>query len=566
MPLLYFIEIDDNYGQATPFNLLPVEFAKRDFALEIAAFLPSSSIDLSFGWTRPRNLLGFTPLLNFFSKKDVGNLLKHSGLEKSPKIFMVWKDFSIELITKFSSKKGPSVVFTSNEKIASYFHSNPCVYCVLYSEEESRDQIYRRCLNELLKMFTDMHATAFNKETVTTDFKDGYSLQKSFLFETRTNGNLLCKSNEIVLAQTRGKIPRIIEKKDYFPRDTEKCYSDNVQMAEEILAERFIDILLDGRGEELRLNLEKIPSLANSIENYLKNFQLLSTRMKKEKYLELKKIASSFLKDVPRSEINLFIPSVNPLCKEQLISEMEKDLETGLKDQLKYVVDRVLVGGRRVYVDVNALDIKIVKIADELCNTRLRENTFATNLVGLLASRKLSPVLKTVTAPSRFFEELHSLRQFVGSPIFRSEDNMPLCRMNIGERFNLLKTKLGKFIPQTYITTIQSIQPSYITIISDLPFEIAQINNGPTTICQEFPTTRIPITPMRSMLYQYNKISQRVFYGNHLKTLENILVLNTLHETDELYDEFRILIRHAIMLVWMLPEKPFIVKTNFLKL
>ena len=115
--LAYFIETEDNLHQATPFNLLPVRLARREFALDLAAVLPSSSIDLSFGWTRPRHLLGFTPLINFYSESDIDTLLKDTQIKNQHKFFLAWKNFSVELIEHSSTKTGPSLVLTTNNCI-----------------------------------------------------------------------------------------------------------------------------------------------------------------------------------------------------------------------------------------------------------------------------------------------------------------------------------------------------------------------------------------------------------------------------------------------------------------
>ena len=538
--LAYFVETEDNPHLATPFNILPVELARRYFALELAAMLPSSSTDLSFGWTRPRHLLGLTPLINFYSNRDIGSLLENPEIKKPPKFFLAWKNFSIELIHQSSTKTGPSLVLTTSNHIAKRFHSNSRIYPILYADDEPREKVYRRCYNQLVRMFNAMSAKTYNYRPCSIKLKEGYCLQKTFLPETQTTASLLCLANEIVLAQARGKPPMVLGKEDYPPPDNETCYLLNKQMAEQILAERLVDIMLGATANEIEMFLKGVPSLLEkSVGNFLKRFPSMSREMKKESYLFLIEIALDTLKEVfAHSEMTLFVPTVNPSCREHLIYELEKDLEAKHKKELRYVVDRVLRGGREIVLDMSKLDKRIVEIARELANTRISENAFATSLVGLFASRRLSPVLKSVTAPAFLFEELEALRQYINLG-YLSESRKPSWCMTVGERFDAIQAKLGECIPRLYVDAIQATRPSYITVVSDLPFEIAQCGSG-MAICQEFPTTRIPMTPLGSLLHHYNNVSQRLFVGKRMQSLENVLIVNSIHEEDILYWEFEL--------------------------
>lgn len=542
MGLVFFIETEKKKNQATPFNILPLQFAKRADFLELAAILPCSPLDISCGWVRPRHFVGFSPLINFYSKEDLAILLKNlSFLTKTQfKFFLAWKNFSIDLIQKCSTDNAPSIVLTDNKLIADHFKSNRNVKVVLYNKNQTREEIYRKCNYAVIDLFASKGERNFTDKPVTTESYQSYCLQKSFLPDTQLTSNILCNANEIALAQVRGRIPKTLSKEDSPPLDTADAYSLNVRVMEEILAERLIDIMLGPAPKEMTSILRNVPSLLQKhIDEFLNKVYLMSTEMKKESYALLKEIALSSMKEIhTRSETILLIPTVNPECRKHVISELEKNVDAKERNVLGYLVDRVLEGGRGISFDPSQLNERLIEIARELANTRIVENTFLTHLVGLLASRKLSPVLKSVTVPSSLFDDIQAIRTYIGLNYLTEREKPEWC-MTVGENFQAFQVKLSSCIPDVYMDAIERVNPSYITIVSDLPFEIAYSSHG-MTVCQSFATTRIPITPLGALFHHYNIVSGEHFVGKHMQSIKDVLFLNSIHKKDRLYSEFKL--------------------------
>lgn len=541
MVLTFFIEKEENAGRATPFNILPLGAARsRDF-LELAAILPSSPLDLTHGWVRPRHSLGLVPLINFYSEKDVEILLKDRiSLAKLPdKLFLARKEFSTGLIDGCSTEATPSILVTDNANMGSYFQRKNNVRVVQYKAGQSRPEVYRRCYRELIDLFTARKEKDFSDESISMEFSESFCLAKSFLPETNVTSNVLCNANEIVMAQTRGKFPNFLSIEESPPLQTEEAYKSNTDSMKEILAERLVDIIAGVACKEQVIHPKRdFLLIEKTVKEFLSQLPQMSREEKERKYSHLKEIALRETEKIySRNETILLVPTVNSACRRKLVSELQKTVPVADRDKLDYIIEQILLGGREILVSKDRLNKVTEKIAAELANTRLAENKFLTNLIGLLASRRLSPVLKSTTAPSSLFEDFLALRAYVGLGLLSERENIKWT-MTIGERFRYVQTRLGSHIPQVYMNAIETTNPSNITIVSDLPFEFAQFGNG-MAISQMFPTTRIPITPLGSTFSFYNQTLKKGFVGEKMKSLENVLLLNSIHKDDKVYNEFQ---------------------------
>lgn len=542
MGLVFFIETKSTLNQATPFNMLPLELAIAGRYIELASVLPSCSIDLSDGWTRARHIMGLSPVINLYSQENLEILLVNVPFLKKTqyKFFLAWKEFSIELIEKSSTDWAQSIVLTDNQVISEYFESNQTVHVVLYDKNQSLEEIYECCNREVIDLFARQDEKNFTQKPITGKHCQSRCLEKSFLEKTRLTSNLLCNSNEIVLAQARGRIPRILSLEDFPALDTHDAYCLNVEIMEEILSERLVDIMLGTVKKELHTLLMDIPSdFQESVDAFANRANSMSDEMKKQSYLLLKQFAlDSINRMYSGSEIFLLIPTVNPACRQRILTELKRKSEISGINELRYVADRILMGGRGIAFDERKIDKKLIQFAKELASTRLHENHFLTDLIGLLASRKLSPVLKSVVVPSFLFDDIQALRFNIASG-YLSEREKPSWCMAIGEKFMAVQSRLHSHIPMVYADALEIANPSHLTIVSDLPFEIARSTNG-IAICQTYPTTRIPITPLRSLFDYCNIVSSTHFVGQKMKSLKNILLLNSIHKEDKVYWEFEL--------------------------
>lgn len=535
MALGYLIESNESLNQVTPINLLPVALAKLQGFIESIAILPSSSLDFSCGWTRVAHTLRFTPLVVFYSKDDISELLKNPAFLTHNKFFVAWSDFSIELIERMSTPEGRSILLTGNQTLAEYFKQNKNVSVIIYNENESIEQINHSCYNKIIETIEGQGNRTFDEKTFSTVFSQDVSPIKAFLPPTELTDDLLCKANEIILTHTRGRVPKISHS---HPDSTQESIRRNVDMMKEILSERFVDMALGNIAGEKTNVLPNIPaSFRTRVQEFLTNLDSKTEQVKKESYLSLRQSAYELMKKILNfSEITLLIPTVNPACREYVLRSTLKEFPNIDETELNRFIDEILGGGRRVPIAMNGFSNDIIQITRDLAGVRLLENRFITYFTGLLASRRLSPVLKNVMAPAYLFNELYHLQTHIGSG-YLSRDRGFQQLYTTAKKFKGVQQKLTSCIPAEYLEAITEVNPSFITFVSDLPFELASFQND-MAICQMFPTARIPITPMYSFLRYYNHVSRTHHVSVEAPNSTNTLVINSIPVEEKLYSEF----------------------------
>jgi len=144
-------------------------------------------------------------------------------------------------------------------------------------------------------------------------------------------------------------------------------------------------------------------------------------------------------------------------------------------------------------------------------------------------------VLKVITAPSSIFFQIRLLRERIGSGLSRSRG---IEYRTIGEQFERIRQEMNQCFPISYHETIKRISPNKLTIISDLPFELVS-HIDTTALCQVYPTTRVPITPLHILLSHYNHSTLAPAMEMRFKPQE-ILVINSIPKSDKLYLEFEV--------------------------
>lgn len=523
---------------ATPFNILPTMLAHYGSLIELTAILPSSPLDFSHGWVRPRHTAGKAPSINFYSEENAKYLLKGFLFPDTQcTIFFAKNQFSYPIIEKFA-RQAPCIIVTDNLAMSTYFKGKKGFNVIDYKTDDSLNKIFSDCYPILVEVFVDKGEKSLSGKPISKSFVESFCLKKDFLPKTRVSNNFLCIASEIVMSQARGKFPRLLDFNECPYLDNDAAFELNVELMDEILSERLVDILLGVENNEHVFEPKKIPPILHKwIKKFNTDFPQMSMDTKKRKYSELKQIALSEITNVfSRNEVTLVIPTVNLTCRKHLIVELQKRIPAGDRDKLQYLVDNILAGGRGLAVELDKLSKPIKDLLPEIKNTRLFENRFLTYLVALFASRKLSPVLKAPTAPSSLFLDIIKLRACVHSGYLSQSQNIKWC-LTTGERFAAIQQRLTDNIPKIYLHSLNAIKPSSIVIFSDLPFELSQFENG-MAICQTFPTTRVPITPMSSMFNYLNLASQMGAVFVEGDFLKNVLFLNSLHEKDPAHLEY----------------------------
>jgi hypothetical protein len=536
----YFIEIPEMNGN-TPFNILPVGWAHYGFLLELPAILPSSPYDLSNGWVRSRHILARAPWICFYSKDDI-TYLKRSTLAHDTQciIFLASNEYSYSLVEKFSTQ-APCILVTDNEFLNSYFSGKRNVRIIKRETNALLNDVFPKCYQLLIKVLIDNGLENFSKNGISDDFLRSYCLKKDFLEPGTIGNNFLFIGNQIVFSHTRGKFPVLLDTEKLPTLDTESAINMNINLMNEILSERLVDILLGFENGERIFEPRKISStLKNKISGFATNYSSLDLDAKRKEYSDLKKLAINEINSpYVRSEITVVVPTVNLSCRKHLISEYQKRIPSCEHEKLIGLLDAILSGGRGIGIDPAAFSQQLQTIFREIGNTRIAENRFLTFSLSLFCSRKLSPILKTTVAPSSLFYDIMKLRAYVQSGYLSKSLDATWC-LTTGEQFAALQKKLTENIPVPYLQALQT-KPSSVVIVSDLPFELAQLKNE-MAICQTLPTTRLPITPLSSMFRYFNLASQMgaVFEGNNF--LERILLVNSLQKGDAAYFEYEVFI------------------------
>lgn len=530
----FLIEVDPSGGQ-TPFNILPQEWHNTSHYIEMASILPSSPKDLSSGWVRPRHMWGLTPTINYYSKGIVDDLLDTKRFVARTKIIVASSEFSKKLISSISTRDGPSIVLTFNKQFLRCFKDNEYVH-VSTLENKTWSELASEIYDILINLLKKRGKTTFTGEKVTKRFHRGFLPKKAFLPRVEVGPNYLCRANEIVCSQTRGRIPEFVSNDRLRKMSNIDCYSRNCEIATEILCEKILDLLL------ATALLDKYPPqidqhLKNRILRFIKNSDSLSSKDRKADYYSLKREVKSVLASLGSpKEITILMPTVNDLSEHYLLEHLRKTHGVEYEQELRDIVQNILEGGRRFGFAFYHKDAeKLVRIAEEVGNTRRGENFFLTALTALYASRKLCPVLKATTAPSSIFFEIRLLREKMSSGLSGSNG---IESATIGEDLGEIKRKMNQCFPPQYHDFLKEISPYRLTIVSDLPFELID-HIGDTVLCQCYSTTRIPITPLYCMPNFYNHSASGPAIRIRFRP-EDVLVVNSIPESDRAHREYEI--------------------------
>lgn len=530
--LNFLIEVR-SLGKQTLFNIMPAEWQDADIYINLAAALPSSSRDLSHGWTRPRHLWGQTPLINFYNNQQIEKLTRTQGINSEFKVIVASEGFSKKLIDTTSTEKGPSILLTNNKEFLHEFEKKSNVYVVL-TQGKSLNEVVQETYNLLTKVLIKRREVAFSGKIMGKEFFKGFVPKKDFFPSINISPNLLCRANEIVYSQERGRIPEFETVNKSKLLETSECYERNCDITLDILAEKNLDLLLAATSLKVRHSVTIHRDVKDKLVDFIEKFRSMSPEDKRDAYSSLKEEIRSILPIFgAANEITLLFPTVNDLSAMYVLRYLTETFGVKHEKELKSVISHILRGGRGVALPIFPKIRGLARIARELANTRKEENAFLTSLVALYASRKLSPVLKATTAPSSIFFQIRLLRERIGSGL---SEGKGIGNGTIGEQFERIRQEMNKCIPACYHETIRTVSPHKLTIVSDLPFELASHMNT-AALCQTYPTTRIPITPLHVLLnyYNYSVLTPAIEISFRP---QDILVINSIPKSDRLHLEF----------------------------
>lgn len=532
--LNFLIEVE-KLGKQTPFNIMPAEWQDADFYISLATCLPSSSRDLTHGWARPRHLRGQPPLINFYNELQVDRLIGTKELYSEFKVIIASQAFSKKLINAISTEAGPSIVLTSNQEFLPEFRKNGNVYIIL-TDGKSLNRMIKETYNLLIEVWMKDKSVTFSSSNVGNDFFKAFVPNKDFLTSIDVSPNLLCRANEIVYSQARGRIPEILSLDRSKILETNDCYKENSQIALKILAEKNLDMLIGATMHKLNYSSGIQEDLKIRLARFIEAFRSMSPEDKRKAYFSLLDEVKAILPDFgAANEVVLLFPTVNDLSALYVLEYLTEAFGVEHQKELQSAIGQILRGGRRVEFPVFPRIEGLTKAVQELANTRMEENAFLTAVAALYASRKLSPVLKVVTAPSSIFFEIRLLRERIGSGLSRNEG---IDNGTIGKLFERIRQDMGQCFPACYHNAIKAVEPHKLTIISDLPFELVNHANN-TAVCQNYPTTRIPITPLFTLLNHCNHTSLTPAIEINFRPQE-ILVINSIPRSDILHLEFEV--------------------------
>lgn len=534
--LNFLIEVEESEG-STPFNIMPKEWKDADSYVHLASVLPSSSIDLSNGWTRPRHLWGQTPTIAFYTRERVAKLLESKRLRSEIKVFVASKAFSTKLIDSLSTENGPSIVLTNNRKSLHKLRKNRWVR-IVETNGKSFNEVIQETHILLVDVLTERQELSFTGETIGKKFYQSFISKKKFLPQIHISPTLLCRANEVVYSQARGRTPRHERFNRLKILETKDCYERNCEISLEIIAEKVLDVSLGTISHGLPLHYGIPAHIESELHEFLKNFGSLHLEDRRNIYISLKERIKSRLGNLrfPK-EVTLLLPTVNDLSEDNLLEHLKRTYGTEYEGELRYIVRSVLRGGRGIGLPLFKQG-KLTEVAKNLGNTRKEENSFLTAFIGLYASRKLSPVLKTTTVPSSLFFKIRLLREKFRRGLSDSITSQHNNYKTIGEDFEAIRQEMGQFFPSCYHEIIRKIEPNCITIVSDLPFELVSHMNN-TALCQNYATTRIPIAPLPCLVNHYNHSTLSPAIELRFKP-QDILVTNSIPRKDKTHFEYEL--------------------------
>jgi len=525
-----FFLIEESEGdRSTPFNLMPVQW--RDFHLyfELLSFLPFHSQSISSGWTTDHHLFGQKSRIIPFDQDILSNINDISLDENDIYIIYGNSILSLELIKRLKKRVRYIICITIDKDL--YNAIIKINKCYLWKEKPFEEFIHD-IYNMMAEIYAENKMLDFHDNIVTSNIY-GYSSLKKFIPSGEVSKNILINGNQIILSFLRGHIPTFVSD-DYNSHSTDELYALNKEMTLQILSEKNLDYLLSiiHNGMEIPFTLSK--QYIDSLKYFLENFTYMNNEQQNDSYFELSK-ESSLLTDTSQyiNKINILIPTVNYYARLNVESESEKVYGVNNKKQIRYILNRVFSGDRRILWNPDSV-YPLNELITDLGKSRRDENVFLTYLVCLYSLRTLSPMLKCVTAPDSIFLDLNILRsRFTRGSLSGTPFGIPT---SIKGLFSKIQSDLTNNIPEGYKDVISTCLP-YLTIFSDLPFELSYYQED-LSYCQFFPITRIPITPVTSLLAHYNHSNT-----GHIEIRFNpsdILFINSIGTDDELYSEYEI--------------------------
>lgn len=527
-PLYFLVEGGNLQGEYTPFNLLPKEWVNFHHVISLASLIPSNPKNFSYGWINPRYHFMQTPLIYFYTSKEIKHIQKGIPVN-SNKIFFASEPYSIEIIKSLISPEYMTIVVTKN-KIYKELLSETSVILII---SDDLNEIIQKLYSQILKTYNCCR-TFDDKVIDISDFKNGCLPKKRFLSSIEITPNLLCQPNEIILNITRGKITKYSINNSKI-LDLEGCYKKNVELTYEIMSEKFIDIFLSIYLYSIRDSSYLIPpTLKKQIKVFLKYESKFSDIRKKNKYNLMKKGILKANKLSSQEELILLIPSIPNSCKSNVEETVTKQFDPKYNAEIKQMIRSIFEGGKGATFKSpeNMSEEETQKLFgffQELGNTRLVENYFTTFFTTVYASRKISPVIKTATVSSNLYIKFSLLRYKI------KQRDLP---EKISKDFCEIQLKLKKSFPPIYHELMKDLSLKKYTIFSDLPFELMILSNN-EVFCDKYQVTRIPIIPLKSLLYQtnyFNRSPSKI----ELDSYKDILFINSISQDDQIYSEYTI--------------------------
>lgn len=291
---------------------------------------------------------------------------------------------------------------------------------------------------------------------------------------------------------------------------------------------------------DLKLPID-LPEFFNiKIDYFIKHKNRLPNYNKNRVYESLKKDICNFKNFDANEEIVLVIPSVNDFCREALLEKLIMEFGEEYRREIKDLINALLSGGKGIPFPIpEKKEGDFIDLSKRVGETRKAENKFLTSIIGLYASRKLSPILKTATVPSLLFTKIRILREKTTSFLLSGERENENIYKNISEYCKEIQIKMSENFPSIYHDAIANLNVNKYTIFSDLPFELMILNNN-EVFCHKYQVTRFPLTPLGFLLDYNNYYATEPAFSIILSSFEEILLINSIPEDDHLFNEYKI--------------------------
>jgi len=477
----------------TPFGLFRWSELGRAWTVHLASLLPASAADLTHHWIRLRSWPFYrrSPLLTLFTIDDLGavaNLVKAGGQT----VILVASSRAIRTLVRQKFPRSSRLLILHDQSdVLQIAPDAPNVRFVKFDQADPVSSVVD-IYHALLGLFQLTGLRTGSGDEVSSLYRNGYAVAKSFLPPYDVSGELETLANGIVASQIRGCPPHFVENRHSSDRvvstdaiDTETATrNDEMESLESLyrlLAERELDVWIERVTQGRSLDASVPTGIVERVACMAQDRASDSGVLLKLYHETLDAIVEwdCHTNALKCEELLVLAPNLN-------LRTLSSLWQTTAADE-RYVIERLMEGGRRLQLSQKELDTYGIEPFMRLTRIRGMDSYLLYSLAGMAGAFKLSPILKCPHVGA----DLVELCQRISGQIAESSGD------------DRMRGKLMRYLTSLFrhmTTAVGSKRLAFlankarrITFMSNLPLELAWIDKLP--LGAALPWSRVPLTP-----------------------------------------------------------------------